>query len=404
MIKDYFTLAIKNLRKRGIRSWLTLLGIIIGVAVVVSLVFLGNGLKLAVMNQFGMDTTEIISVQAGGLSAFGPPGTGVTNPLTIKDLEEIEKLSSVKKAIRRNIGSVETKFDGKTTISFVTNVPLEERRFIQEIGNIEIEKGRFFEKSDSRKVVLGYNFLVGKTSLTDKEIFPGNRMTINDEKYEVIGITKRKGSFIQDNVIFMSNEDMKRAINYEDNIDIIAVQPENAQRMEDSVRDIERILRKTRNVKEGEEDFQVSTPEASLAMINDIITGVQIFIILVAAISIFVGIVGIINTMTTSVLERRRDIGIMKAIGAKNSQVFLQFFVEAGMLGLVGGIIGVLFGTLVGWMGILALENFLTTDLKLEVDWIITFSVFIGSFLIGGAAGIAPAIKAANQNPVEALK
>jgi putative ABC transport system permease protein len=404
MIKDYFTLAIKNLQKRGIRSWLTLLGIVIGVAVVISLVFLGNGLKMAVMNQFGMDATEIISVQAGGLNAFGPPGTGVVNPLTIKDLEEIEKLSSVKRAIRRNIGSVETKFDGKAAISFVTNVPLEERRFIQEIGNIEIERGRFFEGSDSRKVVLGYNFLVGKTSLTDKEIFPGNRITINDEKYEVVGITKRKGSFIQDNVIFMTDEDMQRAINYGDNIDIIAVQPENAQRMEETVRDIERVLRRTRNVKEGEEDFEVSTPEASLAMINDIITGVQIFIILVAAISIFVGIVGIINTMTTSVLERRRDIGIMKAVGAKNSQVFLQFFVEAGMLGLVGGIIGVLFGILVGWVGILALGNFLATDLNLEIDWIVIISVFVGSFLIGGIAGIAPAIKAANQNPVEALK
>jgi putative ABC transport system permease protein len=404
MIKDYFTLAIKNLRKRGIRSWLTLLGIVIGVAVVISLVFLGNGLKMAVMNQFGMEATEIISVQAGGIGGFGPPGTGVVNPLTIRDLEEIERLSSVRKSIRRNIGSVQASFQGNTRTIFVTNVPLEERRFIQEIANIEIERGRFFEGSDSRKVVLGYNFLVGKTSLTDKEILPGNRITINDERYEVIGITKRKGSFIQDNVIFMIDEDMQRILDYGDDIDIIAVQPENVQRMEYTVKDIEKALRRTRNVKEGGEDFDVSTPEASLASINEIITGVQIFIILVASISIFVGIVGIVNTMTTSVLERRRDIGIMKAVGAKNSQVFLQFFVEAGMLGLIGGIIGVLIGAALGWAGIFALGNFLATDLKLEIDWLVIGGVFVGSFLIGGLAGITPAMQAAKQNPVEALR
>jgi len=404
MIEDYFKLALKNLKHRGIRSWLTLLGIIIGVAVVVSLVFLGNGLKLAVMNQFGISSTEIISVQAGGLNAFGPPGTGVVNPLTVRDLEEIQRLGSVKKAIRRNIGSVQVSLVGDTGTSFVTSVPLEERRFIQEIVNLEIEKGRYFDGGDTRKVVLGYNFLVGKTSLTDKKILPGNRITINNERYEIIGIAKKKGSFIQDNIILMLEEDMQRALNYGDRVDVIAVQPKSADRINQTIADIERALRRTRNVKVGEEDFEVSTPEASLASINEIITGVQIFITLVAGISILVGIMGIVNTMTTSVLERRRDIGIMKAVGAKNSQVFLQFFVESGILGLVGGIIGVFFGILIGWGGIVALGNFLSTRLTLEIDWFVIGGVFVGSFLIGGLAGISPAMQAANQNPVEALR
>ncbi len=403
-IKDYFVLAIKNLRHRGIRSWLTLLGIVIGVAVVVSLVFLGNGLKLAVMNQFGMSSTEIISVQAGGLNSYGPPGSGVTNPLTIEDLEEIERLSSVKKAIRRNIGYLEIEFQGITAIGYVTNVPLEERRFIYEIANLEMEIGRFFDGGDSKKVVLGYNFLVGKSGLVDKKISPGNRILLNDEQFEVIGITKKQGSFITDNVVYMVDEDMKSLLDYGDEIDIIAVQPESKEKMDQAVLDIEKALRRTRNIKVGEEDFEVSTPEASLAMINDIITGVQIFIIIVAGISIVVGIVGIVNTMTTSVLERRRDVGIMKAIGAKNSQIFLQFFVESGMLGLTGGVLGVLIGTLMGWGGIVALGNFLATSLTLEIDWLVIGGVFVGSFLIGGIAGIAPAMQAARQNPVEALR
>lgn len=404
MIKDYFVLAIKNLRHRGVRSWLTLLGIVIGVAVVVSLVFLGNGLKLAVMNQFGMSSTEIISIQAGGLNSYGPPGSGVTNPLNIKDLEEIERLSSVKKAIRRNIGYIEMEFQGISAVGYVTNIPLDERRFIYEIASLEMETGRFFDGGDSEKVVLGYNFLVGKSGLVNKKIYPGNRIILNGEPFEVIGITKKQGSFITDNVVYMTDENMKALLDYGDKIDIIAVQPDSREKMNQTVVDIERILRRTRNVKVGEEDFEVSTPEASLAMINDIITGVQIFIIIVAGISIVVGIVGIVNTMTTSVLERRKDVGVMKAIGAKNSQIFFQFFVESGMLGLTGGVLGVLMGTLMGWGGIIALGNFLSTSLALEIDWFVIGGVFIGSFLIGGLAGIAPAMQAANQNPVEALR
>jgi putative ABC transport system permease protein len=197
---------------------------------------------------------------------------------------------------------------------------------------------------------------------------------------------------------------MEEILNYGDNIDIIAVQPQSKERIEQTKIDIEKVLRRTRNVDVGEEDFEVSTPEASLSMINDIITGVQIFIIIVAGISIFVGVVGIINTMTTSVLERKKDIGIMKSIGAKNSQIFFQFFIESGILGLIGGIIGVIIGTFMGWIGIIALGNFLATKLKLEINWFVILSAFLGSFIIGGIAGISPAIKAAKQNPVDALR
>ncbi len=403
-IANYFVLAIKNLKHRGIRSWLTLLGIVIGVAVVVSLIFLGNGLKLAVMNQFGMGSSEMISVQAGGLNSFGPPGSGVTKPLDIEDLEEIEKLPSVKKVIRRNIESGQMTFEDESATIFTTNIPLEERRFLYEFLQLEMENGRFFEGGDIRKVVLGYNFYIGKSAFKDKIITSGKRITLNGERFEVIGITKRKGSFITDNIVYLVDEDMQRVFDIGDRIEVIAVQPDSREKIEQTKLDIEKALRRSRNVEIGEEDFEVSTPEASLSSINQIITGVQIFIILVAAISIIVGIVGIVNTMTTSVLERRRDIGIMKAIAAKNSQRFLQSFVESGMLGLVGGIVGVLLGTLMGWAGITALGNFLSTDLTLEIDWLVLGGVFIGSFLIGGLAGISPAMQAAKQNPVEALR
>ena len=103
MIQDYFFLAYKNLKHRGTRTWLTLLGIVIGVSAVVSLISLGNALQMAVSSQFGISETELISVQAGGISSYGPPGSGAVNPLTQDDLQAIKKISSVERAVGRNI-------------------------------------------------------------------------------------------------------------------------------------------------------------------------------------------------------------------------------------------------------------------------------------------------------------
>src|SRR3990167_3256943 len=137
----------------------------------------------------------------------------------------------------------------------------------------------------------------------------------------------------------------------EDDVDIIAVQVKDKSLIQEAEEDIEKLLRKRRDVKEGNEDFEVSTPEASLSSVNQILLAVQSFIAMIALISVAVGGIGIVNTMTTSVMERRREIGIMKAIGARNRDIFMQFFIESGLLGLVGGLIGVIVGVIVGLIG-----------------------------------------------------
>jgi putative ABC transport system permease protein len=163
-------------------------------------------------------------------------------------------------------------------------------------------------------------------------------------------------------------------------------------------------MRKQRNVKEGEEDFEVSTPEAMMGTINSIIGGVQIFIIVIASISIFIGIIGIVNTMTTSVLERKKDIGIMKSIGATNEHIFLQFLIESGMLGLMGGFIGAVMGLGFGIVGTNALNSLIGGEIEPVINiWLLIYCM-IGSFVVGAIAGIVPALNAARQNPVEALR
>ena len=370
MKRDYFILAVKNLKHRGIRSWLTLIGIIIGVVAVVSLIGLGEGLKSAVESQFGISSTEVISIEAGGIT-MGQPGSGASKPLTTKEMEAVEKVNNVDMVIRRNIRTFKLNFNNNMVIGFGTNIEKgEERKFIYDTIQAETISGRLLKDGDKNSVVLGYNFYADKVGL-GKMIDSGNKVDINGKIFRVVGILEKKGSFIFDNIILMESEDMESLLDYDDEVDLIAVKVKDKDLMDKTKEDIEKVLRKERGVKEGKEDFTVSTPEASLDTINSILNGVQIFIVIIAMISVFVGAVGIVNTMTTSVMERRKEIGIMKAVGAKNSQIFFQFLIEAGLLGTVGGIIGVLIGTLFSYVGIIAIGSYIGSDLVFEINWIL---------------------------------
>jgi putative ABC transport system permease protein len=404
MIKDYFILSTKNLKRRGVRSWLTLLGIFIGITAVIALISLGDGLKLAVNSQFGVSSTQLITVQAGGLSGYGPPGSFVVNPLTKEDAEAIGKLSTVELAIPRRIETLNLEFNNKLQVTAAGSIPTENIQEIYELQEINAQYGRLLNKDDIGRVVLGNNFADAKKSGVDKEIMPGASVTINERKFRVVGIMEKKGSFILDGAILMLEPDLKDLMNDGDKVSMIIVKIKNKDLMTKAQTEIENLMRERRNVKKSEEDFEVSTPEAMLATVNQILTGVQMFIVLIATIAIIIGTIGIVNTMMTSVMERRKEIGIMKAIGARNSDIFLQFFIEAGMLGLVGGIIGVIAGIGIGYAGTLGINYFIGSETSPSINFVLIIATLIGSFVIGSIAGITPAMKAARQNPVEVLR
>ena len=382
---------------------MTLLGICIGILAVVSLISLGSGLKLAVGSQFGVSSTELITVQASG-GNFGPPGSEVINPLTKEHLEEIKKLSSVKMAIGRKIETGKLEFNNKVVFGYASNIPDgEDRDFIYSQLEAKPIAGRLLRDGEIGKVFLGYNFYVDKVGL-ERAVVPGNTVTIQDRDFEVVGILEKKGSFIYDNLVYMNEDDLQSLFDYGDDLDYIDVLPTDKDNMERTKEDIEKLLRRLRDVDVGSEDFTVSTPEASMAQVNSMLNAIQAFVIIIASISIFVGAIGIINTMETSVLERKKEIGIMKAIGAKNSQIFMQFFVESGFLGLIGGGIGVILGITLGYVGIMGINNFMGSDVQPTINFILIFFALLGSFAIGAIAGIIPAMRAAKQNPVEALR
>jgi len=202
----------------------------------------------------------------------------------------------------------------------------------------------------------------------------------------------------------MNEDSLRDLMDYGDDVDLIAVKVRSEDVIERTKEDIEKLLRKRRDVDLGEEDFEVSTPEAMMETVNDVLGGVQAFIVIIASISILVGALGIVNTMTTSVLERRKEIGIMKAIGGTNYQVFMQFFFESGMLGLLGGLVGVVLGTLVSTVGILGINSAIGAELSPAFDFILISGALFGSFVVGAIAGVVPAMNAARQDPVEALR
>jgi len=203
----------------------------------------------------------------------------------------------------------------------------------------------------------------------------------------------------------MTEEDMKEIFEIEDEIDFIIAKAEDEKDLEKITEAIETELRQDRNLKEGEEDFEVQTPIESLETVSTIINVVNIVVGGIAAISLLVGGIGIANTMFTSVLERRKEIGVMKAIGAKNKSILTIFIIESAFLGFVGGLVGVIIGLLLA-LGVSSLANSSLgeTIFTLSPSPIFLASTLLFSVLIGVISGIIPALQASRLNPVEALR
>ena len=188
-------------------------------------------------------------------------------------------------------------------------------------------------------------------------------------------------------------------------VSAVAIKVKDQNNIAQVKEDIEKLLRKERDVEKGEEDFQVQSPQQTLEALNSTLFAVQLFVYIIAAISLAVGGIGIMNTMYTSVLERTKEIGIMKSIGARNSAIFTIFFIESGFLGIVGGIIGLAIGMSLAY-GISALGRIFLGSGLIQASislWLILLALSI-SFLLGSLFGVLPAYQASKLNPVDSLR
>jgi putative ABC transport system permease protein len=409
MLKEYINLAFVNLGQRKLRSWLTMIGIFIGIAAVIALLGLGAGLRAAIMTQFDFLGSNILNVQASGLTA-GPPGSGVVTPLSSDLVDKIEKVNGVESAFNRWIKSAMVRFNSVQTFGYVTSLPMgDKRKAAETLFNSKIKSGRSLRDTDTYRVVVGGNYaeeiVAGETNVFKKPVAAGDNIYINDKKFEVIGVYEKKGNFIIDGSIFMNENVLLDVFGDDGTTDIIAVKVRDERNMDKVKEDIEKLLRKERNVKIGEENFQVTSPQNILEILDSTLAAINIFIAIIAGISLLVGGIGIMNTMYTAVIERTKDIGIMKAIGAKNSTIFTLFFIESGFLGMVGGIIGIILGMVFAYGGAFIGRLVLGVSLiqaRVSIELVIGALIF--SFTLGTIFGILPAMRAAKLQPVDSLR
>ena len=398
------SLALNNLKRRRVRSALTLLGIVIGIAAIISLISLGQALQGAITGQFSTLSADKLTIQNSG-TGFGPPGSTVVNKLTSYDQKLIERVDHVDEVVPRliRIGAVE--YNKVKTFEYLVNILEDEKKnkIIYDSFGVTVERGRLLNANDRGKVLLGNDF----TSLEkfDKQVRVGSQISIQGKSFEVVGILERASSFQVNSVIFMTDEDLKEILKLDDEIDLLVVQVDNEKNVELTSEKIRDTLRKDRNLELGEEDFAVETPLQALASVNNILNVINIIIVSIAAISLIIGSVGVMNTMYTSVLERTKEIGTMKAIGAKNKDILAIFLVESALLGLIGGILGMLLGISLAWLMIFLARQFIgSLDFNLSISWPLMTAVIGFSTVLGVLSGILPALQASKLKPVEALR
>ncbi|MBI5065437.1 ABC transporter permease [Candidatus Woesearchaeota archaeon] len=380
-----------------------MIGIFIGIAAVVALISLGQGLQQAINNQFSLIGADKLFVTGKG--GFGPPGSDSAGKLDTHDLKIIRKSSGVESVAGRVFNSLPVEFNDKQTIQFVASMPddLEGMNLIEEVELFKIDKGRFLRLNDQNNAVVGANYL--GEGLFGKGVNLGNSLLIKDQKFKVVGILKKTGDPGIDSGIVISEEKLRGLINRPEEFNAIMLKIKKSYDPSKVAEEITKLMRDDRNQKKDKEDFQIQTPEQLLQSFNTVLNIVQVVLVGIAAISLVVGGIGIMNTMYTSVLERTREIGIMKAVGAKNKDVLLIMLFESGLLGLTGGLIGIMIGAgLSKTVEYVATQAMGTTLIQAHLSPWLLFGALLFSFGIGTLSGLMPARRAANMEPVDALR
>jgi len=396
---DYFKFAFKNLKTRKTRTWLTMLGIFIGIAAVVSLISLGQGLQSAINEQFQAMGTDKIIVSPGG----GFFGIGAGAELTKDDLEVIKKTKGVETVAEMIFKIAKVEFRDEVKYTFVNGVPLDENRQIfEDMQALEVEVGRDLKDGEKYKAVITY--LINRGEFFEEEVTTNDKILIENKEFKVVGSYARIGNPQDDSSVMIPIETARELFDEPEKVDSIIVQVREGEDPDEIAENIKEELRDFRDVEEDEEDFSVITYLDIIDSFNTIFGVVQLVVIGIAAISLIVGGIGIMNTMYTAVLERTNEIGVMKAIGGKNSDVLLIFLLESGTLGLAGGVIGVGLG--IGFSKLVELVAVATgTDLlKAYFPWYLIVGALAFSFIVGTLSGILPARKAAKLKPVDALR
>ncbi len=392
--QELFKLAYRSLIANKLRSFLTTLGIIIGVFAIIMLVSVGTGLQTYITNQIQGFGSNLIFVIPGSGTGSRTPGGVVVNKLQLQDAQNIEtKLRNYAQVapVVQQVSTVKYKSKSEKSTSILGTTA----NYSETVKNAVVERGVSFNETQAKSgAPLA---IIGSTVKND--LFPdsnpiGKRIFIGNNIYTITGILKKRGAIFgidQDKVIVIPINAAKKQFGVTQ-INAIYV----AANKDSQIRFVENQIKKVLLKRLTEDDFTVQSAESSLEIVGNITNVLTIALGGIAAISLLVGGIGVANIMLVSVTERTREIGLRKALGAKRSDILKQFLLEAVMLSLTGGIIGIV----IGMTGSFILAKLLVSSVT---PWSIVLA-FTFSILIGVIFGMAPALRASKLSPIEALR
>lgn len=400
MYKESFLMAWASLIANKLRSLLTMLGIIIGVAAVIALVSIGNGVKQDIENSISSLGSNLLVVLPGAPRTPGARSSqGSMKSLKISDYEAIAKLGGVKAASPMTNGSYVVIYQNKNWTTSVAGV----NSNFQDVNNWTMTSGRFFSDKNvqNRERVAVVGQTVVKNLFADEDPV-GKEIRVKNIPFRVIGVLKSKGNGTMgndqdDTVLIPYTTSMERVegIDYLRRVYVVAKDDGGIDRLQ---ADIENLLRVRHNIKDTNlDDFNIQNMKSIMETVAQTTGTFTLFLGAVAAISLVVGGIGIMNIMLVSVTERTREIGVRKALGATYSVIVTQFLIEAVVISLMGGFIGIAFG--IGASKVIGMVSGMSTIVS--VPTIIMSFAF--SMAIGLIFGIYPARKAAKLNPIDAL-
>ena len=393
--------SLQNLSKRKLRSGLTILSILIGITAIFALLSFGIGIQRYVDNIADQSGRNKLFVQSKGI---GAPGTDANFFLSKDDVDFIRKMNGVNEIVGIYSKAGEIKSGKEKKYSFIMGLDTDNMGFIEETFATKIVNGRGLKKGDLNKVVLGYNYQL-YDKIFKKGLKLGDKIELNGNVFDVVGFYKEVGNPQDDSNIYITDKAFESLHpSSKDKFGFIIISSQKGTKPSELAVKIQDKLRKFKNEDKGKEDFFVQTFEDALATFTTVINVINGMLVLIALVSLVVAFVNIMNTMYTSIIERTKEIGVMKAIGARNSDIMIIFVVESGLIGLIGGALGVFLGFLVSSAGgsIAAASGFALLRPAYPLSLIVGCLLF--SLTVGAAAGFFPARRASKLKPVDALR